>query len=149
MWVNHPVYQNYAVSIDGQVKHINKDNCRKVRLDRYGYERLNLVWQGNRNTVSVHKLVAQCFVPNPDGLPTVNHIDGNKRNNHADNLEWLSFGDNSIDSFNRPHARCSVVIINSIRYRSLREAGRMLDICRFKISKYCGDKDYPHFELKD
>lgn len=38
----------------------------------------------------VHELVAKAFVPNPDNLPYVEHIDGNRSNNNADNLRWTS-----------------------------------------------------------
>lgn len=43
---------------------------------------------------SVHRAIATVFIPNPDNLPEVNHIDGNKANNCADNLEWISKKDN-------------------------------------------------------
>jgi hypothetical protein len=43
-------------------------------------------------TKFVHRLVAETFIPNPDNLPYIKHKDGNKENNRADNLEWVSKG---------------------------------------------------------
>lgn len=52
----------------------------------------------------VHRLVAKCFVPNPHNLPTVNHKDGNKLNNHADNLEWMTQRQNVRHYYNSDRA---------------------------------------------
>lgn len=45
---------------------------------------------GKRADLSVHRLVAEAFVPNPEGLPEVNHKDKNKEHNHYSNLEWVT-----------------------------------------------------------
>lgn len=47
----------------------------------------------------VHRLVAKAFIPNPNNLPQVNHIDSNRENNCVDNLEWISISDNLKHSF--------------------------------------------------
>ena len=52
----------------------------------------------------VHRLVAKCFVPNPNNLATVNHKDGNKQNNHADNLEWMTQRQNVRHYYNSDRA---------------------------------------------
>ena len=57
--------------------------------------------RGKTHTVKAHRLVAKAFLPMPTGLvrPQVNHIDGNKLNNHLSNLEWLSQADNIRHAF--------------------------------------------------
>jgi hypothetical protein len=49
----------------------------------------------------IHRLVAQCFIPNPLQKRTVNHKDGNKQNNDVSNLEWMTYSENHIHAFNK------------------------------------------------
>ena len=55
-----------------------------------GYRKITLSVAGRPRIFMVHKLVASEFVPNPEGKNIVRHIDGNKQNNHASNLRWLT-----------------------------------------------------------
>ena len=61
---------------------------RKLSVNRDGYLKVRLVYKGRDMTKRVHSLVAEAFIPNPCGLETVNHKDGDKTNNNVDNLEW-------------------------------------------------------------
>ena len=56
-----------------------------------GYVRCEL----NGKNIRVHRLVGKAFVPNLENKPQINHIDGNKGNNHADNLEWCTNAENT------------------------------------------------------
>lgn len=60
-----------------------------------GYLRVTLRdAQGNRKRPRIHQLVAKAFIPNPENKPEIDHIDGNRQNNRADNLRWVTHEEN-------------------------------------------------------
>lgn len=61
-----------------------------------GYPVVSLYKNNKGKSATVHRLVAKAFIPNPDGLNQVNHLDGIKTNNNVDNLEWVTHQDNAI-----------------------------------------------------
>lgn len=67
--------------------------------DRCGYLNVKLHKDAHGKMMSVHRLVAIAFIPNPNNLPQVNHKDCNKTNNCVDNLEWITNRDNVIYAF--------------------------------------------------
>ena len=80
----------------------------KRALNRYGYLYVIFCRDSKTKAQSIHRLVAQAFIPNPLNLPQVNHKDGNKKNNHVGNLEWCT------NRMNINHA-----MVNKLRHKVL------------------------------
>ena len=93
------VNENYVVTKSGRVftywRNHKKWKEQKIRNHSNGYLRASI----DRKDVYVHRLVAECFCENPNGYKEVNHIDGDKKNNCADNLEWCSRSQNNRHAF--------------------------------------------------
>lgn len=90
----------YQVSNFGRVKslHYNQKNYSKVlkpQTNRCGYQTVNI----GKKVRTIHRLVAIAFIPNPKELCQVNHKDGNKTNNHVQNLEWCSVSENNLHAY--------------------------------------------------
>lgn len=94
IWKDVKGYEGlYQVSNLGNVR--SERGILKPQVRQHGYLGVMLYYRGGHKTrhfkqFSVHRLVAEAFIPNPYGYAEVNHIDENKTNNRADNLEWVS-----------------------------------------------------------
>lgn len=92
----------YAITSCGKVWSYRSNKFLKPYKMKNGYLRVDLSKDGKSKHFSVHRLVAEAYVPNPDNLETVDHIDGNKEHNYINNLRWLSRADNTIKGNNKP-----------------------------------------------
>ena len=86
----------YEVSNLGRVRSLNYNGTKRVQLLKpqdqgQGYLQVQLRKNKKRRSYRVHRLVAEAFIPNPNNLPCINHIDQNRSNNRVDNLEWCSY----------------------------------------------------------
>lgn len=85
-----PGYEGlYAATSDGQIWSYRRNIFLRPTM-RKGYLAVYLRKDGKGKSYYVHRLVGLAFIPNPQNLETIDHIDGNKLNNNADNLQWLS-----------------------------------------------------------
>ena len=87
-------FPNYQISNNGDVVNITTGRKLKPIRESTGYSHVTLCDNGQQYQTSIHRLVAQEFIANPDNKPMVNHIDGDKSNNHVGNLEWCTPSEN-------------------------------------------------------
>ena len=91
----------YYITDDGQVLHKRTNGYRKVicGIGRDGYNKVGLFKNGVRTFYRVHRLVAECYIENPNNYKQVNHINGIKTDNRVSNLEWVSQSQNMIHAY--------------------------------------------------
>lgn len=87
-----------GVTSNGRVMNMISGQWLSICDNGNGYKQVFISVNGKRYVRYIHRLVAECFIPNPDELPEINHKDGNKANNDATNLEWCT------SSYNKRHA---------------------------------------------
>lgn len=99
VWEDIKDYEGlYKVSNYGNIKSLSKyagksprkEKLLKVHIDRYGYPYVVLCKEGKEHLATIHRLVAEAFIPNPHNKPQINHIDENKLNYQVSNLEWCT-----------------------------------------------------------
>jgi len=120
-------YQGYFVNRNGDI--MNRTKRLKPWISKHGYALVDLSVDGKVSHKSVHRIVALTFLANPQNKPEVNHKDGNKLNNHVDNLEWATKSENIAHSFGvlknkHPKAKPVRCIETDEVYPSASEAAR-------------------------
>lgn len=94
IWVPVRDYPNYEVSNHGRVKRLRDGKEMKQPPNGGGYASSTLTNSDGKKTWLIHRLVAAHFVPNPDHKPMVDHINGIRSDNRAENLRWCTATEN-------------------------------------------------------
>ena len=136
----------YEVSDIGRVRRIHAGGKRtylKPGLDTKGYYFVLLVHGKKRRHAAIHRLVAEAFIPNPEKKKQVNHINGNKADNTAGNLEWATAKENVAHAIRtRLYNNTRIPVIchdgdAKIRFDSIRQASQATHVHYHTIALCC------------
>ena len=108
IWKDIPNYEGiYQVSNLGRIRSLDREityangkvglykgRIMKLKMSKYGYVVFHFSVDNKKKAITVHRLVAETFIPNPGDKPCVNHIDCNRANNKVSNLEWCTYKEN-------------------------------------------------------
>lgn len=157
----------YSISNKGRVKsfHPNKTSIRKAATNPKGYKLLTLTKRPEiRETYTVHRLVAEHFLPNPDNKREINHKDGDPSNNHVENLEWATSSENTLHSYNNGLQKRgesfyaaklteleAIEIINAYRIGvfSQSELAKAYNISKSSIKDLLSGRNWAHLGIQD
>ena len=124
----------------GKMLTLHKDKITKRHPNTHYHIEL---WKENkRSVITIHRLVAITFIPNPQGKPQVNHIDGKPSNNNVENLEWCTCSENNIHAYKNnlktPTGRKAITGVNFItgeilNFDSCCEASRYFNVTQGAI----------------
>lgn len=140
------------VPVKGQGKRLIKGRVLKQQLNKSGYMYVRFRVNGKFISLRVHRIVATCFLPNPLGLPEVNHIDNDRTNNVVSNLEWCTskynqdyrknFGTSPAQVQGRPVIAINPETYDFFWFESQSEAARQLGVDHSTITKVVKGKRY-------
>lgn len=161
IWKDIEGYEGlYQVSNIGRVKSLNYNHTNQEKILKYGIDtsgyRVITLWKNRKGkTKTVHRLVANTFIPNPNNYPIINHKDENKQNNSVDNLEWCTYKYNlgyNKHGYNEENLKRRMInnqmknskkvkcITTGEIFESITEASRKYNIDKSSISKVCKGK---------
>lgn len=128
----------YIISSKGFIISLTSNlHILKPRYDKNGYSQYYIrnLNTNKRKDYKAHRLVAEAFIDNPDNLNLINHIDGNKANNHVENLEWCTHSQNMIHAYSTGLAtpKYRECTIDGTTYKSISHAAKELGVSRKTI----------------
>lgn len=97
-WKKVKNWPNYEAHPDGLIRRVGSNKTLSIFFIR-GYASVNFSNGKQRKSARIHRIVSECFIPNPLNKPAINHIDGDKTNNGIANLEWCTYSENEIHSY--------------------------------------------------
>lgn len=95
-WVKVSRNNNYSINRNGEVRNDVTGRIKKAYSNpANGYLTVDLYSNNKSQKVTVHRLLAEAFIPNPENKPCIDHKDGNRQNNSLSNLRWATYSENN------------------------------------------------------
>ena len=116
-------YENYYISSKGRVFSIPRrggGGLLKCHTNVYGYDVFSITVNSYTKHLLLHVMLAKAFIPNPQNLPIVDHIDRNRKNNDISNLRWVSPSVNALNSSIRGSIYINKITFNDKMYEYIR-----------------------------
>ena len=134
----------YAVTSCGKVYSYKRKKFLKPKDNGTGYLYVGLIKDGKVKNHLIHRLVAEAYLPNPNNLPQVDHIDNDKTHNYLNNLQWITNRDNSRKSNNKPILQYSLDGEFIREWKCANDVGREVqsNICQCLKGKYKSSYGY-------
>jgi hypothetical protein len=137
-WIDIDGFETiYQVSNTGRIRSLTRisssgrkllGKIRKQAIDSRGYYQIKLCKNSNCTTHLVHRIVAKAFIPAIAGKEYINHIDGNKLNNHYTNLQWVTCSENVQHAFTNGLCENTIKSLGT-RYRN--KFGEKHNCCKY------------------
>ena len=132
-------FPDYFITEDGRTYSTRTGKLKELKQHLHAEGRYKFVTlrnkNGERKHKSIHRLVAETYIPNPHNLPQVNHIDEDRFNNNVNNLEWVTASQNQRHSAHK-HKRCN--ISKRAKFYTLENKnGERFEV--FNLNKWCQD----------
>jgi len=125
----------FVIYSDGRVQNSRTGNFLNPGPASNGYLYVNLNGRRNRKRQAIHVLVATHFIPNPDNLETVDHINGIRTDNRKENLQWMSLADNASKAISMKIIATNIQTEEELIFESQSKASEFLKINQPDISR--------------
>lgn len=95
-WKKIKINSNYSINRKGEVRNDITGKLKKAYINKAnGYLTIDLYKENKSTKVTLHRLLAEAYIPNPSNKPCIDHKDGNRQNNSLSNLRWASYSENN------------------------------------------------------
>ena len=122
-------WDNYVIHPCGTILRIYKNKTKELKPWSDGrYLTLTLCRTGSRQNATIHRLIATHFIPNPNNLPCIDHINRNKTDNRIENLRWASY------STNNRNKTLNTITKGGIYYKKNKSTGYNTWVWEYKMS---------------